>query len=405
MAGRNANGESSIYLGKDGYWHGRVTVGVKDDGKTDRRHVKRKKRADVVARVRELERLRDKGNVPKAGRQMTVAEWLDHWLNNIATSTTSENGWDAYEVAVRVHLVPGIGAHKLAKLEPEHLERLYSKMQKAGSKAGTAHQVHRTVKSALNAAFKRNHVTKNVALQATAPPLDEEEVEPYSPDQVRQILHAAGERRNGVRWAVGLALGLRQGEVLGLKWNEDVDLDVGVLSVRRNRLRPKWVHGCATSCGKKPGYCPERKNKRPTTGRTKSKAGRRRVGVPAELVELLKAHKAQQNKEREQAAQLWHDEGWVFAKQNGEAVNPNTDYHNWLLLLKAAGVPRKRLHDARHTAATTLLLLGVPERTVMDMMGWSSTSMTKRYQHVTDPIRRTVADQVGKLIFGGNSDS
>lgn len=405
MNGRNANGEGSIYKGKDGYWHGRVTVGVKDDGEVDRRHVQRKKRADVVARVRELERLRDKGKVPKSGPQMTVAQWLDHWLNNIATATAGDNGWDAYEVAVRVHLVPGIGAHKLSKLEPEHLERLYSKMQRAGSSAGNAHQVHRTVKTALNAAVKRGHIVRNVATQAVAPTIDEEEVEPYSPEQVHRILEVAVDRRNGVRWAVGLALGLRQGEVLGLKWEEDVDLEAGVLSVRRNRLRPKWIHGCTTPCGKKAGYCPDRKNKRKTTGRTKSKAGRRRVAIPAPLVVMLRAHKARQAEERARASQLWHDEGWVFAKENGEAVNPNTDYHNWLLLLKAAGVPRKRLHDARHTAATVLLLLGVSERTVMDMMGWSSTSMAKRYQHVTDPIRHAVAEQVGQLIFTSGSSS
>ena len=68
-------------------------------------------------------------------------------------------------------------------------------------------------------------------------------------------------------------------------------------------------------------------------------------------------------------------------------------------MLKAAGVRDARLHDARHTAATVLLILGVPERTVMGIMGWSSTSMASRYQHVTDPIRRDVAARVGGLIW------
>ena len=82
-----------------------------------------------------------------------------------------------------------------------------------------------------------------------------------------------------------------------------------------------------------------------------------------------------------------------------EPLNPNTDYRAWKTLLKEAGVRDARLHDARHTAATVLLVLGVPERTVMSIMGWSSTSMAARYQHVTDPIRRDVARRLGGLIW------
>ena len=99
------------------------------------------------------------------------------------------------------------------------------------------------------------------------------------------------------------------------------------------------------------------------------------------------------------------DGGWVFATHTGQPLNPNTDYHAWRALLERAGVRHARLHDARHTAATVLLVLGVPERTVMSIMGWSSTSMAARYQHVTDPIRREVANRVGGLLFGDPADS
>jgi integrase len=80
-------------------------------------------------------------------------------------------------------------------------------------------------------------------------------------------------------------------------------------------------------------------------------------------------------------------------------INPRTDYQAWKRLLIAAKVQERRLHDARHTAATVLLLLGVPERTVMSVMGWSSTAMAARYQHVVDAVRREVADQVGALLW------
>lgn len=89
----------------------------------------------------------------------------------------------------------------------------------------------------------------------------------------------------------------------------------------------------------------------------------------------------------------------MFATPTGRPVNPNTDYHEWKQLLKDAGLRDGRLHDARHTAATVLLILGVAERAVMVIMDWSSSSMAKRYQHITDPILKDVAKRVGGLIW------
>lgn len=119
------------------------------------------------------------------------------------------------------------------------------------------------------------------------------------------------------------------------------------------------------------------------------------VGLPDELVTLLNEHRRQQLEERMRAGSLWQEGGWVFTTSVGRLIAANSDYHEWRALHQRAGVRHARLHDARHTAATVLLVLGVPERTVMSIMGWSSTSMAARYQHVTDPIRREVANRVG----------
>jgi integrase len=115
---------------------------------------------------------------------------------------------------------------------------------------------------------------------------------------------------------------------------------------------------------------------------------------------MLDRHRAEQSAERERAAQLWRDSGCVFTTQRGEPINPSTDYHHWKRLLTTAGIRDGRLHDARRTAATVLLILGVPERTVMGLMGWSTTAMAARYQHITGAIRGDVADRVGSLIWG-----
>ncbi|GAA3961924.1 site-specific integrase [Actinomadura viridis] len=399
--GRNVNGRSTIYLGKDGYWHGRVTVGVKDDGKPDRRHVMAKTKALVTEKVRNLEALRDARRVPKAGQRWTVEKWLTHWIDNIAVPPrVSENTHAGYRVDVEKHLIPGLGAHRLDNLAPEHAEKLYAKMQAKGLAAGTAHHVHRTLRNALNEAERRGMISRNPVLLAKAPKLTEEEPEPYDLEEIKRLLKVAGEQpRNGARWVVALALGLRQGEALGLKW-EDVNFETGMIRVRRGRLRPKYAHGCGEPpCGRKAGYCPKKRETRPETGDTKSKAGRRMIGLPLPLVELLKQHKRQQDAEREEARQLWHEGGYVFTKPDGRPLNPNTDYREWKALLETAGLRESRLHDARHTAATVLLILGVPTATAMAIMGWSSASMAKRYQHMVDAIRSDVAGKVAGLLW------
>ncbi|GLW00289.1 tyrosine-type recombinase/integrase [Streptomyces lavendulae] len=400
---RQPNGRSSIYQGSDGKWHGRVTVGIRDDGTPDRRHVERKTRAEVTAAVRELEKQRDAKTVRKPGKGWTVRTWLTHWVENVAPLAVNDNTMVGYRVAVRKHLIPGLGAHRLDRLKPEHIETFYAKMQADGSKAATAHQVHRTFRTALNEAVRRGHLGKNPVQLAKAPKTGDYEVEPYSVQEVQRLLSAAQRHRNSARWAVALALGLRQGEVLGLTW-DDVDLEGGFLVVRRSRHRPQYAHGCAEPCGRKAaGYCPQRRRTNPELATTKSRAGRRAVGLPDQLVDLLRNHLKAQEKERA-AAKRWQENRLVFPDEHGRSPSHRRDWAEWKALLAEANVRDGRLHDARHTAATVLLILGVPERAVMGLMGWSTTAMAARYQHMVDAVRTDIARQVDGLIWKPETD-
>ena len=108
---RNPNYRSTIYQTKDGYWHGRVTIGTRDDGQPDRRHIGGKTRGEVAEKVRALERARDRGAVRKAGERWTVGRWLTYWVENIAAPPhVAENTHNGYLVDVNKHLIPGLGA-------------------------------------------------------------------------------------------------------------------------------------------------------------------------------------------------------------------------------------------------------------------------------------------------------
>ena len=177
-------------------------------------------------------------------------------------------------------------------------------MIKSGARPATAHQVHRTIRTALGEARRRGHVSRNVAALAKPPRVQVEPVRPYSVDEVQRILQVAMQRPNGARRAIALALGLRQGETAGLRW-DDVDLETRSLQSEARGHARSMSTGAGGTCGPKAGFCPKRIRLNPEVGDAKSQAGRRVVGLPDELVQLLLAHRSVPDEQRTRARQLW----------------------------------------------------------------------------------------------------
>ncbi len=380
MTRRAASGESSIHKGTDGRWHGYVSMGLKEGGRRDRRHVSGAKRADVVAKVRELERKRDAGTAGAAGRAPTVAEWLGHWLDTIAARKVRPSTLVRYRQLVTNQLVPGIGHHRLDRLQPEHVEKLYGDLLTGGLSPASVLQAHRVLSRALKVAMQRDKVARNVCTLVDAPTVEREEVRPLSAQDARRVLEAARGRRNAARWSVALALGLRQGEALGLTWDA-VDLEAGALTVRQALQR------------------------QPGQGlvfvQPKSRAGRRTIALPGPLREALRAHRTAQLAERMAAGSQWHDHDLVFCQENGRPIDPRSDHRTWRSLLADAGVPQARLHDARHTAATLLLQQRVPARVAMEILGHSQISLTLgTYSHVVPELAEDAARRMGDALWG-----
>lgn len=432
--GRAPNGAGSIYLSKyDGLWHGRVTVGLKDDGSPDRRHVKRKKEGDVIDALRKIERARDAGTLRKPGRALTVEQWLTHWVENIARPSVKYKAYRAYRTAVYHHLIPGLGKHRVNKIEPEHFEKLYSAIIRAGRKPATAHQIHRTARTAFGEAQRRGHVVRNPVALAKSPRVEEEEIEPFETEEIQRLIKTALSQRNGVRFVLALALGTRQGETIGLKWVR-LNKSTRTLRIARQLQRRTWEHGCADphecsgkyhkvkpckddckrhkrrpcpppcppDCVSHARMCPQRTGGGLVEAEVKSQAGRRGIVLPEQLYTLLEQHREAQEAERIHAGTVWEESDWIFAQPNGRPISPEQDAREWKQLLSDAEVRDARLHDARHTAATVLLLLGIPERVVMEFMGWSNSAMAKRYQHVTAALRQDVAERLNGFLWNGN---
>jgi len=287
--------------------------------------------------------------------------------------------FENYGSCIRNHLLPHLGHHRLDRLQPEHVEAAWRALADEGLSSATILVDHRILSRALKVAMQRGRVARNVATLIDAPTVVRPEVVPLSTDDVRALLAAAAEAPNGARWSVALALGLRQGEALGLLW-DDVDLDAGTLTVRRALQRVK--------------------GKGLVLVEPKSAAGRRTLVLPAPLVEALRRHRAWQLQQRMAAANVWQDGGYVFPQADGRPFDGRSDWGAWKRLLQAAGVRDARLHDARHTAATLLLQQGVAPRVAMQLLGHSQIAMTMHYTHVVPELARDAAERMGQALWG-----
>ncbi|MFE2441577.1 tyrosine-type recombinase/integrase [Streptomyces sp. NPDC059426] len=432
MSPRKLNMESTIYLGNDGWWHGRVTMGVKNDGSPDRRHRRARTEAAVRRKVKELEKLRDEGRAPVAGRKPTVAEWMTTYLTTIASLKLKPRSLDDYWSKTRNDIIPGLGQHRLDKLAPEHLERMYADMLEEGHAPSHVLKVHRILSRALKIAHRRRIIVENVATLVDPPSVDETEANPFTAEEAKAFLEAAAKRPNFMRWAVGVGMGFRQGEALGLRWTY-VDLENELFHPRWQLQRLKWRHGCkdhhacgarlhrfepcppdctthksykrgcpepcTKACNAHASSCPERKGGGLVFTRPKTKKSQNPVPIPPPFIPYLRAHKVQQEEMRAAAGEEWQEHDAVFTRPDGRPLDPRDDWEEFKELLEEAGITDRRLYDgSRHTAGTILNELGVDMPTIMEILRHTQISQTRRYVKGRSHLSKDAMRRMGEFF-------
>jgi integrase len=366
--GRRGNGEGSITRRKDGLYMGRYTV--QTAAGTKRKALYGKTRQEVAEKLTRAMAERDDGFVFDADN-LRVGEYLERWLVDSVLDTVRPTTYERYEQLVRIHLRPALGGMKLKNLTPVHVRGLYREKLEAGLSARTVQYIHVTLHKALKQAVQDGLIPRNATEAVKAPQVRREEIRPLSAEQVKMLLETACGDRLEALFVLAIHTGLRQGELLGLKW-EDVDLESCALRVRRT---------LATAKGGSILMAP------------KTKGSRRSVKLTQGAVDVLRSHLQRQLQEIDKAGALWRENGLVFASEIGEPLNRHhlTSRH-FKGLLKRAGLPEIRFHDLRHTCATLLLSKNVNPKIVSEMLGHASIAITlDTYSHVLPNMRDQAA--------------
>jgi integrase len=342
---------------KDGRYMARYTVHTPDGPK--RRTIYGKQYKDVENALAEARGDAARGLVYH-DENLIVGKYLKRWLSDSVRDTVRQRTYEGYEHIVERHIAPTLGRVKLKNLTPAHVRGLYRERLDSGLSPRTVQYVHTTHNKALKQAVADGLIPRNVAASVKAPKPRREEMRPLNRDQVRALFEAASGHRLGALYVLAVTAGLRQGELLALRW-DDVDLEAGTIQVRRTLSEARAG----------------RIFEAPKSGKG------RQIRLTAKATEALKKHRKRQLEERMERAGLWQEQGLVFPSSVGTPLGARNLQRHFKALLRRAGLPEIRFHDLRHTCATLLLRQGVHAKYVQELLGHRDISLTLNvYSHV-----------------------
>jgi integrase len=354
-----------------GRWVGTIDV-TGNDQKKRRKYIygrtAREARLKLAAAIREKEQ----GTLVVAS--MTVEAWLDYWLENIAVRRVRPQTLRGYRSKVNQYLKPHLGRHRLTSLRPEHIRAMHDAMRAQGLAEASVRQAHAILQRALVVAVNEGKLGINPAERMDPPGTETKKREQLTPDQARQVLDTAGD---DLRWWLALFYGMRQGEVLGLRWR---DIDMTHLVLRVEQTLQTDTDG------------------KLIFGPPKSESSRRPIPILPWIEVRVKLHHINAG------SPAWSSTELVFANAKGGPIQPKADWKAWRDLLDRATqpplapLPQIALHAARNTAASLMEAAGIPDRLAAQILGHSNVQMTHGYQAADIARMRQGLASVGEYL-------
>lgn len=330
--------------------------------------------------------------------QMTLAELAEEWLamsRHAIAGTTLER----YEGHWRCELAPVLGTVRMQALTPERIQHAYVALLDAGYARATVRSAHAMLALLLDHAVLRRLLTTNPARRATRvlrrQRSEDQEAEDrravWSRAEAHVLFARMGEARYGLIYALCLGLGLRRGEVLGLRW-ADLDLPPAPPAGAPEPAGRLRVVQTVRHCKQPPYY--------ELGSATKSPASRRFLPLPGPLCASLRAQRERVASLRRAAGPAWENHDLVFPKEDGSPTPPHVLWRDWYAFLERADLPRITLHRLRHSFGSIALAGGMPITLVSRLLGHSSPAVTMRvYAHLIRELEEEASDRLTALFW------
>lgn len=371
MAHRRANNEGTIFYREDrGTWVAQVSL----NGKRLTKYAKTQR--ECRDWVKETMTKIDNG-LTFSGTQVTLARFIQTWLDGKELSIRPHTV-SAYRALVKQHILPIMGGMRLQDIQPAHLKQLYLSKKEEGRGARTVQVIHMVMHAVLRQAVKEGILGRNPADAVQRPKVETAERHILTEEQARQLIIATENTRYGTLIYMALMTGMREGELLGLKWS-DVDWTKGQLYIQR-QLQVMKVNGSV--------LVPP-----------KTKAGVRHVKLGPGTLGRLARHREEQELMKDGNQARWVENELIFPNTLGKPMSSKTMYLEYKCLLKEIGLPDITFHALRHTALSIMLDMGTPVNTVQKWAGHSKASVTTdTYGHSMAHAENEVAAKLEELL-------
>jgi len=372
MAKKRGNNEGSIYKRNNGTWRAMVTV----QGRRLTHTAKTKNEGQnwIRGMLDEID-----NGLTYDNTRVSLETFMEDWLVSVEPSLRY-NTFKQYSQITRQHILPVLGKIQLRDLKPEHIQQLYNQMVKKDFGLRTVQLVHSVIHRALVHAVKLGSIPRNPDDATTPPKPKAKEMRFLDENQVQQLLITARAKNDQLfaLYHLAIATGMRQGEILGLKWS-DLDWEQGLLQVQR-QLTIKKGGGFEFTV-------------------PKTKAGVRRIDLGENTLRILREHRQQQFIQMQMAGERWQENDLIFPSEIGTIYKRDKLRKQFKCLLKEAGLPAIRFHDLRHTGASLLLNNGIPVIVVSRRLGHARPSITLDvYGHLIPEKQKEVAILMDQLL-------
>ena len=359
---------ASVFKGKDG-WKGQVVVGRYPDGSSKYRVVSGRTKADATTKLEALQKSLAMGIDPSAQKQR-IEDFLKRWLEERVKTRVRSSTFDSYETHVRKHLSKGLGHMRLCDLKPQAIQTWVNvEVKKAKRSTRSIAYSFSLLKNALGMAVKWNLLERNPAMAVDLPRQTKFRPTPYDPEEAARFIAAVQEERLRALFILAISTGMRQGESLGMQW-DDVNFEAGTVNITKTLVRIKGV-------GLRLQDAP------------KTEGSRRIQYLPKIALDALREHRAQCEEPK----------GYVFTDEFGLPIDGCNLAHYFRKMLERRGLRVVRYHDLRHAAASLAIASGVELKAVSGMLGHATIAITAdTYGHLFESTKRATASAMDKML-------